>query len=114
MAIDKDNLIVVQRYGPLNFAVTERNLRRVKSEVDRVFSQAAAEPASSEPVDVGGFPALEFDEIELMRPPDGVSRIVVLFDQRTEYVINCQSTPEHRDEIEEACEVALDSLEPKS
>ena len=44
---------------------------------------------------------------------DGESRFTVLFDGDQEYLINCQSTPEHRDEVDEACDEALATLAVK-
>ena len=41
---------------------------------------------------------------------DGQSRLVFLFDGELEYQINCQSTPDGRDEVESACDEALETL----
>ena len=51
--------------------------------------------------------------INVKNPPQGQSRMAVLFDRATEYLINCQSTPTSRDKIEEGCRKALDTLETK-
>lgn len=37
-------------------------------------------------------------------------RYIVLLDNSTAYVIECQSTPRHRDEIDRACQKALDTV----
>ena len=80
--------------------------------LDRVISQLAGKSVSGREVEYGGLPGYEY-VIALKNPADGQSRLAVLFDQATEYLINCQSTPEKRDAVESACRTALDSLATK-
>jgi hypothetical protein len=48
--------------------------------------------------------------ISITEPANGESRLAVLFDGKTEYLVNCQSTPEQRDKIEKGCRTVLDSI----
>ena len=109
VALDKNNLIVVSRCD-LKRAITAANLPRFKGEVDTVIGQLAGKPVSGRQVEYGGLPGYEY-AIALSTPPNSISRMAVLFAQATEYLINCQSTPPERDEIEKACRKALDTLE---
>lgn len=111
LALDQDNAIIVSRYD-LNLSVTKDNLADVKGEVDNVISELAGEQVSGREVEYGGLPGYEY-AIDLEQPARGQSRMAVLFDNRVEYLVNCQSTPPQRDTIEEACRTALDTLEHK-
>jgi hypothetical protein len=108
VALDSKNAIIVSRYA-LRATITKGNLAEYKGEVDRVIGQLTRSPVSGRQVDYGGLPGYEY-EIRLASPPQGQSRMVVLFDRRTEYLINCQSTPSRRDALEAACRMALDTL----
>ena len=44
---------------------------------------------------------------------EGKSRLTILFDRDQEYYVNCQFTPEMQAEVEEACGLALETLELK-
>ena len=59
---------------------------------------------------MAGLPALTYAEVPVASVEGGQSRLVVVFDGRTEYLINCQSTPEKRSEINEACDLAVETL----
>jgi hypothetical protein len=109
--LDNVNLIVVERYD-LKVTITHDNLAKFKDDVDGVASRQAGTLVSGAEVEYGGLPGYEY-VISLKRPPEGQSRLVFLFDQATEYLINCQSTPPERNEIEKACRKALDTLETK-
>lgn len=109
--LDDVNLIVVERYD-LNATITKANLSKFKDDVDGVASNLAGTPVSGAEVEYGGLPGYEY-VISLTSPPDGQSRLAFLFDQATEYLINCQSIPAERNEIEKACRKALDTLETK-
>jgi hypothetical protein len=111
VALDRVNAIIVSRYG-LRAEVTKENLTEYKREVDAVIAQLAGKPVSGRVVDYGGLPGYEY-VISVKSPPSGQSRMAVLFDEATEYLINCQSTPDKRDRIEEGCRKALDTLEKK-
>ncbi len=111
VGLDVDNAIIVSRYD-LQATVTAGNLATFKAEVDRVIGQLAGKPVSGRRITYGSLPGYEY-EVSLDDPPGATSRLALLFDRRTEYLVNCQSTPEKRDQIEEACRQALDTLEKK-
>lgn len=108
IALDQDNLIIVQRYN-LATKVTSRNLSRFKAEVDEVVSGLAGEPVSGRLVSYGGLPGYEY-VIGLRNPRDGSSRLAVLFDNEVEYLLNCQSTPSRRVKIDRNCPLVLKSI----
>jgi hypothetical protein len=111
VAIDKVNALIISRYD-LNVKINKDNLSKFKGEVDNVISQLAGRRVSGQEVEYGGLPGYEY-VINVNDPPQGQSRMAVLFDQATEYLINCQSTPTDRDKIEEGCRKALDTLATK-
>jgi hypothetical protein len=109
VALDKVNLIIVSRYN-LRIAITPANLPRFKHEVDTVIGKVAGRTVSGRRVAYGGLPGYEY-WIKLAAPANAASRMVVLFDAATEYLINCQSTPPNRQTVEAACRKALQTLE---
>jgi len=109
--LDRVNVIVVSRYD-LRAKITKKNLARFKSEVDGVIGRLAGKRVDGREVEYGGLPGYEY-AISLKAPPNGRSRLAVLFDDTTEYLVNCQSTPEKRQAVAAACRRALDSLKPK-
>ncbi len=111
VALDRVNAIIVSRYD-LRATITKTNLARFKGEVDGVISRLAGRPVSGRQVEHGGLPGYEY-VIALKTPREGRSRMSVLFDGATEYLVNCQSTPEKRDTVEAACRRALDTLQTK-
>jgi len=108
VAIDADNLIIVQRYN-LNVSITSENLSNFKGDVDKVIGNLAGKKVSGHEVEYGGLPGYEY-VINVARPAQGQSRLAVLFDDKVEYLINCQSTPDNRDKVEKGCRKVLDSL----
>jgi hypothetical protein len=111
VSVDAVNAIIVSRYD-LKATIDKDNLAKFKREVDDVIAKLAGKPVSGGEVEYGGLPGYEYS-ISLTKPPNGLSRLVVLFDQTTEYLVNCQSTPAKRDQVEEACRKALDTLDRK-
>ncbi len=111
VSVDAVNAIIVSRYD-LKVAITKDNLAKVKGEVDRVISQLAGKPVSGREVEYGDLPGYEY-AVSLTKPANGLTRLVVLFDQAIEYLFNCQSTPPKRDKVDNACRQALDTLERK-
>jgi hypothetical protein len=112
LALSEDNAIFVQRYG-LGRSVTGADARAVKRELDGVLSDLAGTEVSGERIDVGGMLAFRYEINKLQEPEDGRSTIVAVFDGDTEYFINCQSVPDGREELDEACERAIETLAPK-
>jgi hypothetical protein len=114
LAMSENNAIFVQRYG-LNRTVTPQLAGAVKTELDQVLSRLAGTEVSGRRIDVPGAPAAFRYEIDrLQEPEDGRSTIVAVFDGDKEYFINCQSVPDGRDELEDACDMAIDTLALKS
>jgi hypothetical protein len=113
LAMSEDNAIFVQRYG-LNRAVTPDDAEAVKTELDRVLSRLAGTEVSGRRIDVGGPLAFRYEIERLQEPEDGRSTIVAVFDGDKEYFINCQSVPDGREELDEACERAIETLASKT
>ena len=111
IGMDDDNALLLQRFT-LNLEINERTLVLAKRELDRLVQQYDPGAAPGEPGELAGFPSLTYDEVALTTPEDGRSRIVALFDADQEYLVNCQSTPEGREEIEEACDLMVETLAP--
>ncbi len=113
LALSKDNAIFVQRYG-LNRTVTPELADAVKTELDKVLSRLAGTEVSGRRIDVGAPVAFRYEIDRLQQPEDGRSTIVAVFDGDKEYFINCQSVPDGREELEEGCDMAIDTLALKS
>jgi hypothetical protein len=111
LALSEDNAIFVQRYD-LDRAVTANDARAVKQELDSVLGRLAGTEVSGERIDAGGLLAFRYEIDELQEPENGRSTIVAVFDGDTEYFINCQSVPDGREELDEACERAIETLAP--
>lgn len=108
VGIDQDNLIIVSRYN-LKATITATTLSKFKGEVDNVITSLAGKKVSGHEVTYGNLPGYEY-VISVSDPPKGESRLEVLFDGATEYLVNCQSTPAQRDKIEKGCRTVLDSI----
>jgi len=113
LAMSEDNAIFVQRYG-LNRAVTTGDADAVKAELDQVLSELAGTDVSGRRIDAGGPLAFRYEVDRLREPEDGRSTIVAVFDGDKEYFINCQSVPDGREELDEACDRAIETLAPKT
>jgi hypothetical protein len=111
VGVDDDNILLVQSFT-LNISIDESNLDLAKQEIDGLAKQVDPD-ASSEETEVAGLPALELDGIAVPTVEEGESRLTVIFDGEQEYYLNCQSTPENREEIAEACDLALETFELK-
>lgn len=111
IVLDESNVIAVQRFT-LKVVVDESNLDAAKPEFDALLRQVDPK-ADSVPTKVAGLPALEFDAIAVPSVEGGESRLIGFFDGDQEYLINCQSTTELREEVEAACDRALQTLELK-
>jgi hypothetical protein len=110
LGLDDDNGIIVQRYR-LQRSIDESTLDAAKAEFDQLVSDLASGAPEGEKTEIGGLPALRYSGVPVTDPADAQSRLIVLFDGSTEYLINCQSTPDKREEIDEACDMAVDTLE---
>jgi len=111
VGLDDDNILLVQRFT-LNLEIDESNLELAKREIDALAQQADPDAAAEE-TEVAGLPALELDGIEVPTVDEGTSSLTIIFDGDQEYYLNCQSTPDHREEVDEACALALETFELK-
>lgn len=111
VALDNDDLITVARYD-LTTSISEQNLKKIKPTIDRIIAQLDPDAGSGERITVGKYPGYQYN-ISLDRVETGKSRYTVFFDDDVEYVINCQSTDENRQAIEQACDMALQSVQAK-
>ena len=109
LAVDEANAIFLAKYD-VNAEVTPENIDAFVPQVDQVVHQLTGSPVSGRTVEVGGLPGVRYDGVGLRTPPQGQSRLVFLFDGSVEYLVNCQSTPEEREEIIRACDRVLTTL----
>jgi hypothetical protein len=112
IVMDEDNGLIIQRYT-LNVEINQANLGVARQEADGLFQQVDPDARGAEG-EIAGFPSLTYDAVTLTTPEDGESRLIVLFEGYQEYLINCQSTPDGRGEIEQACDLAVDTLARRS
>ncbi len=109
VALDEDNALFIAKYV-LAAAVTEQNVDDALPEVDSLVRQLSGQPARGRLVEVGGLPAIRYDDVSLKEPANGKSRLAFVFIQNNEYLVNCQSTPPKRSEVDRACDLALGTL----
>ncbi len=109
IGLDGTNLIAVQRFD-LTTEVTDQNFDQAKPEIDQLFSQVAGEQVSGQETEVAGLPALEY-EVTIDQAEDIQTRAVAIFDGDTEYLLNCQAGAELREQIQAACDLALETFE---
>jgi hypothetical protein len=108
IVMDEDNGLIIERYT-LNAEVSEADLGLIKRELDGLIQQLDPDAAGEEG-NLAGFPSLTYAAVAVPGLQDGETRIIALFEGDQEYLIHCQSTPDGREEIEQACEVAVDTL----
>jgi hypothetical protein len=111
VGVDSTNLILVQRFK-LNTAVDDQNFPAAREETDALFSELAGRPTDGTTTEVAGLPAVEY-RLPLTEPAGAETRAVAVFDGDDEYLLNCQSTSEERESIEQACDLALETFEPR-
>jgi hypothetical protein len=107
---DKRDVIIVQRYD-LNRVVDEDNLGSVKSELDRLVAQISPGAGAGDAGTTSGFPSIDYRGLAVRSIEDAESRLVALFDGDVQYLVNCQSTPGRRADVEKACEQVLRTVE---
>jgi hypothetical protein len=108
LVLSKGDVITVSRYN-LRVAITDTNLTDYKSEIDGVIGQLGHILAGPVRVRYGGLPGYAY-RLELSHPEQGQTRMVILFAQDVEYLINCQSTPARRVAVESACKLLLETV----
>ena len=108
IVMDEDNGLAIERYT-LNAEVSQADLGLVKRELDGLIQHLDPD-AAGEAGELAGFPSLTYAAVAVPGLKDGETRIIALFEGDQEYLIHCQSTPEGRDEVEQACNLAVDTL----
>lgn len=108
----KQDVIAIQRYD-LNREIDEDNIDLAKAELDRLVTQLSSGAEPGDTGKVGEFDSVEYEDLELRQPEGARTRLIALFDGDTEYLINCQYTPDRKDDIEKACDQILESIEKK-
>jgi hypothetical protein len=112
VVMDEDNGLIIERYT-LNVEVSQANLGLAKREVDGLIQQLDPDAAGEEG-ELAGFPSLTYAAVAVPGLKDGETRIIAFFEGDQEYLIHCQSTPEGREEVEQACDLAVDTLARRS
>ncbi len=112
LGFSKKDVIIVQRYD-LRLAIDDDNLDQAKRELDSLIRQISPGSAAGKTGETRGFPSVEYDDVRIRTAEGGRSRLVALFDGDVEYLINCQSTPKRRADIEMACDQVLETVETK-
>jgi hypothetical protein len=109
IVLDEDNGLIVERYT-LNAEVSQAELGLVERELDGLIQQLDPEAAAGEEGNLAGFPSLIYAAVAVPELTNGGTRIIALFEGDQEYLLHCQSTPDGRDEIKQACDLAVDTL----
>jgi len=104
---DKRNVIIVQRY---DLSREVQNADDAKPEFDRLVKQLSSTGGAGIIGETGGFPFIDYAGL-MVRGSE--TRLIALFDDDVEYLINCQSTPKRRADIDKACEQVLTTVEKK-
>jgi hypothetical protein len=111
IALDEDNGIILSRYA-LQVAVSDENVAAVHQELDGVVGQLVGTQVTGRRTTIDRFIAFEYLDLAVEPPPAGSSDIIFLFDGLTQYQMNCQSTPQRRAQVDDACRLAIDTLQP--
>lgn len=111
VGVDGSNLVSLGAYH-LAFPVTEANFEQFADDLTKRVTEAARNAGGrlvegAETTTLGGLPALRFRISGDKRE----HRVVVAFDGTTEYLLECRSTEELRDEIDEGCDQVVESFE---
>ncbi len=109
LAADHDNVITIAKFD-LHAPVTKDNLDRFTTLFDNVVANVSGRPEHGASIQVGGLPALRYDDVPAPAVADGTSRVVLIIDQTIEYSLTCQSTPAKRLRVIAACDQILLTL----
>ncbi|MEA2826348.1 MAG: hypothetical protein QOG43_787 [Actinomycetota bacterium] len=109
VGIDDDNAIFLSRYE-LSTEVGKDNLDEVQTELDGVVRELVGKDVSGRRTKVGGLIAFTYDGLDVTPPTAGRSDLLFVFDGDVQYQLNCQSTPTHRSRMDDACNLARDTL----
>ena len=72
--------------------------------------RATSGASAGETGEIRGFPSIDYEGLEVREVPGAETRLVALFDGDAEYLINCQSTPKRRRDIDRACAQVLKTV----
>ncbi len=111
VGIDETNGIILQTFQ-LAIEVDDGNIDAAQKELDGLIAQVDSD-ATSTVGDTAGLPSVTFDSVSVPQPEGAESKLFAIFDGDKEYMINCQSTEGHRDEVAEGCDQALETLETR-
>lgn len=110
LLFDQHNGITLSRLE-LEGTPTDRDPRASRRSIDQLMTMLAASPIRGTSLTVAGLPALEYEFAYSVSPvPSLWSHCVVLINSTTQYLINCESTDTHREEMTRVTEVILSSL----
>jgi hypothetical protein len=110
LAQSDHNLTAVHRHA-LDRPLAARDAYAVRGELAKILGLLTGEPVDGKRIDVAGLIAFRYEIDRLETPKDGRSTIVALFDGATEYLINCQSLPHGRAQLQRGCKRAIDTLQ---
>ncbi|MGI8593418.1 MAG: hypothetical protein ACR2ML_03460 [Solirubrobacteraceae bacterium] len=108
LGLDDVNAVIISRYD-IGVAIDRDNLAQARSELDGSVKRLFRGRARGTRVKRGGLPGFEY-RVPIAKPVKARSVLTFLFDGRREYELNCQSTPEHRQELLRACDQILQTL----
>jgi hypothetical protein len=109
---DTKDVIIVQRYD-LKVAVDEKNLDSAKADLDPVIARISPGAPAGTTGKTRGFPSIDYRGLRVRQIDGAETRLVALFDGDAEYLVNCQSTPKRRADIDKACVQVLRTVEKK-
>jgi hypothetical protein len=113
LIVDTNDGLILQRIT-LNREVDASNLKLAKRELDGLLAQGGPDAPVGTAGETVGFPSLSYEGITSPAGDTEIeSDLLVLFEGDQEYVINCQSTEQNRDEVTGACEQMRETLAPK-
>ncbi len=111
VVVGGDSGIIVTRFE-VTVAAGDETVDAIQAELDDVVTELAGGPIAGRRTTIGGFTAFQYDDIALTSPENGSSDLTFLFEGTTQYQLNCQSEPEYQDRVDEACALALQTIQP--
>jgi len=113
IGIDQDNSVLLTRYN-LAEPVASMALADQLPELNGVISRFAGRPYFGEITQIGSRPAVRYEEFVLQNDAARrSSRVVYLYDGAAQYELNCQFTPDHREQMNRGCDQMLSTLRPR-
>ena len=107
--LDQRNVVIVSQFT-LTVSITADDIDSkadaIRGQLDSLFTQAGGALTGGPTRErMGGLPALGFSGRAKTPNGDAVdSRLVLAFDGRTEYFVNCQYDAEHADDVAAGCD----------